>query len=81
MCVDIHVSAQRLAFINMIVDLRRAKRVVKKKLKPWGNTTLHISQDAHIAIAHLHQMLEYVTTAPKGLASLTLVNIAQQAVA
>jgi len=69
----------RNAFIDAIADLRHTKHVVRKCLKPWGDTTFQISQGAHNAIARLHRILEQVTMTSKGPASLKLVNIAQQA--
>ena len=76
-----NVSVQRLAVMDKIENLRRTKHVIQKLLKPWADTALQLTQDAQSAIARLHWLLERVTAATDGPASLTLVNIAQQAVA
>ena len=67
--------------MDKIENLRHSKQVVRKRLKPWSDIALQLAHDAQSAIARLHRLLERVTAATDGPASLTLVNIVQQAVA
>ena len=75
------VSAQCLATMDRIEDLRHSKKVAKKWLKPWSDTALQLAHDAQFAITRLHRLLEGVVVDIDGPASLALVNIAQNTTA
>ena len=72
------VSSQRLAILDRIENLPHNKHVIRKRLKPWAETALQLTEDTQSAIVRLHWLLEWIIMAPDGPTSLTLVNITQR---